>query len=212
MKLAMTPTMVRRRLVLATPTIPQRWLVGKSITLPRGVDADLPPHHLDTIFGAELQRFRIGPAFFGEYPRTERLRGIVFKDWDGALQDDRTVIVLVIHEVNGTAADLGPVLEDRFVDPSPIVALPTKGRNQARMNIDHSMHEFIGNQDVLKVAPHDHQFRSRRAAVLKKLIAVLLWRGKVAPTDQPVGDVRTPRVLDSASPLVAANHETNIQG
>jgi hypothetical protein len=73
-----------------------------------------------------LDRFGIDFAFLLEDARGERVGGVVVQHGDGPLQDDRAVVVVIVGEMDRTAADLGAVLQNGFVDAVTVVALSAK--------------------------------------------------------------------------------------
>src|SRR5438309_6725370 len=60
---------------------------------------------------------------------------------------DGTVIVLVVGEMDGAAADLDAVLKRRFVDMMAIEALAAEGGNQGGMDVhDRSEERRVGKE------------------------------------------------------------------
>ena len=53
----------------------------------------------------------------------QRFRRIALLDGYDPLQDDRSVIVFIIHKVNGTAGQFAAIFDDRLMNPHPIKAL-----------------------------------------------------------------------------------------
>jgi hypothetical protein len=61
--------------------------------------------------GDELNRRRIDRVLDVEDPPGQRLLGVVRTDDDGTLQDDRSVVGLLVDEVDGGTGDADPVLQ-----------------------------------------------------------------------------------------------------
>src|SRR4051812_34052898 len=60
----------------------------------------------------QANRFRIRLALLLEDPGGEGVRSVVIEDRHHTLQNDRALVVLVVGEVDGTAADLHAAGED----------------------------------------------------------------------------------------------------
>jgi len=91
--------------------------------------------------GEEADRLRHQPALHGLHPRRQRLRRVALEHRHRALQDDRPVIVLLVHEVHGRAAHAHAGGEHRLVDAVAVEALAAEGRDQRGMDVDRAARE-----------------------------------------------------------------------
>ena len=66
------------------------------------------------------------------------------------LQNDGPMIIPVIREVDGAAADLHSISESRFMDMVAIVSLSAEGRDQGRMDVHDPAVEIVRDRDEMK--------------------------------------------------------------
>src|SRR5689334_19557906 len=91
---------------------------------------------MKTAFGVKLDRARINSVFLLENSLRQLLLGIVGKDRNDRLNDDRPFVAFFIDEVNGTSREAHAVLE-RFL----LHVQSGKGRQQCRMNVHDPVRE-----------------------------------------------------------------------
>src|SRR5262249_13719385 len=115
----------------------------------------------------------------------------------GALQNDRSVIVLIVREVHGAAADLGAVVQDRFVNARAVVSLAAERGNQGGMNIHHSAEIILGNLNQLQEAGQADEVGAGPAAQVENPPTELLQGAGNLAVDDLGGDPCSPRPLQS---------------
>src|SRR5262245_47875983 len=126
---------IRGALDMAGSRCSRRWLrrgpqasVGSARLRPAAKLADAHAPALDAQPTLREQPDRLGVrlTLLLEHPRRQRLRRVVVVHRHRPLQDDRAVVVLVVGEVDGAAADLGAVGQHRLVDVVAVKALPAE--------------------------------------------------------------------------------------
>src|SRR5262245_52455632 len=100
--------------------------------------------------------FRVSLALRCKNARLEPLRGIAGKNRDLSLQNGRTVVVFVVHEVDRAARKRFAGGDHRFVDLQTIHSFAAESREQRRMNVDHAVLKVGWNANVLEKAAHHH--------------------------------------------------------
>src|SRR5215210_4292422 len=83
----------------------------------------------------EADRLGVGDLLLLEHPVRQRLRRVVFGYYAWALQDDRSGVVGVVDKMDGAAADLAAVLDDRAMNLGPEHPLATEAREQRRVDV-----------------------------------------------------------------------------
>ena len=166
---------------------------------------------LNAIFGEELERFRVGDEFgVEENAVAQRVDGVVIVNRDGLLQNDRAVIVFVVDEVNGRAADLDAATERRVVNASTVVVFAAERRNQRRVNVQNAVREVGRNREELQIAAHRDVFDFRFATSVENGVAKLFFRHKFRAFDDSHRDTVLLGVLQPGRALRTGNDEANV--
>jgi hypothetical protein len=129
--------------------------------------------------GKEPNCLGIGLAFLFKNPSRQRIRRIVLPNGHGPLQYDGSMIVLIIREMNGAAADLYAVSQGRLMHVMAVVSFPTEGRDQRRMDIHHPAIKVIGDAKELKKPGQADQIDTRMTAALEYVLAEIFARGVI---------------------------------
>lgn len=92
--------------------------------------------------------YRFGQRFALESKDSllEDFRGVIREYVTRTLQDNRTVVVLVIDPVDGAAGNLGTCSNCGLVDSQSIHPSTAKCRDQRGMDVEHAMVEVGGNE------------------------------------------------------------------
>ena len=159
--------------------------------------ASLDPH---SALGDELDGLGIGLAFGLKDPRGEGVGRIVVQHGDGPLKNHGAVIVLVVGEMDRTAAEFGTIVDYGLVYVMAIETVAAKRRNQARMDVRHAAGKVVGNGDPLEESGHDDQVCLGRAAGIENRPAELLLGGKTLGLDDCGGNAGIAGELQSPGP------------
>jgi len=154
--------------------------------------------------------FGQGFAFEGEDALLKLLGCIARQDFAGPLQDDRSVIVLVVDPVYGAARYLHTEFDRGFMDTESIHSFAAKRRNERGVDIHHASIKVGWNSEVLKVAAHDDQLRSRFANGIKNALRVEQWIGEIASPDDSCRDASLGCEVKAASIFAGTDHESEV--
>lgn len=99
--------------------------------------------------------FGQGFALDGKHPFLKSFRGIVGCYLARSLEYDRTMIVLIVDEMNGAARLLDTMFQYRGVYSKPIHAVSTERGDQRRMDIENAILKVFGNEHMLEITSHD---------------------------------------------------------
>ena len=69
----------------------------------------------ESVFDEEFHCFRVYLVFFFQYSICERLWCVVFEYWYRSLEDDRSCVDALVHEVDRATCDLDSVVECLFL-------------------------------------------------------------------------------------------------
>ena len=100
---------------------------------------------------------RVEFAFHAHDAFRQGVRRVVVEHGYAPLQDDRAVVVLVVRVMDGGAADLGAVGQDRLVDVVTVQSFSAERRDQGRVRIDDAVGEVRGNLQQAHKSGQDHQ-------------------------------------------------------
>jgi hypothetical protein len=119
------------------------------------------------------------------------------------------VIVLVVGEMDRASAELDAVVQRRLMHVVPVETLSAERRDQAGVDVHHTVLEIGRNQHVLQKTAHDDQLHARLAAGLEHRVTVGFGRGKVLGPQHQRRDRGFGGVPQTARGRIAGNHQAN---
>src|SRR5690606_29609253 len=177
------------------------------IALGFGPDVDPAVTAFDVSPGDQPNRFGIELALELEDAPTERPRRVIRKDRNTALEQDRPRVVLLVHEMDGTARDLHPGCEDRFVDTAPIHPLPAEQWQKRGMNVENTPLPLGENVELTEVAGQREQVDAVRVNDSLDLTTQLLRSARVTPGDDVSLNPRFASDLHATDIAPAGDHD-----
>src|SRR5262249_417438 len=87
------------------------------------------------------------------------------------LQNDGTVIVLVICKMNRASGNLDSVSQGRFVDVMTVVTGAAKGWNERGVNVHHATTKIVGDVKELKKTSKTDKIHAASTAAIKNVCA-----------------------------------------
>src|SRR5262245_34705647 len=118
-----------------------------------------------------------------KYAFGERLRSVIGFHFDGALCDDGTMVIMVVHHVYGAPGFLGPMLQHRFVDVRTVHALTAERWQEGRVDVQHLAAIVGWDCQELQIPGEADELGARGTANLKSPLAEGLDRRENAAFD-----------------------------
>lgn len=122
-----------------------------------GFDADEGAIDGETSVSIESDGFGIGGAFLLKDACRDIVRGVGVEDGDGALEDNGAVVVLVVGEVDGAAADFDAASNDGIVNVMTVEALAAEGGDESGVDVHHPVEEVVRDPDETEKAGKCHE-------------------------------------------------------
>ncbi len=118
----------------------------------------------DSSLREQSDRFGIQLVLYGEYPSCKGLWRIVRRNADSSLQNDRTCVVFLVHEMYGCTGSPRAAPYDGFVDTFPVHTLATECRKKRGVYINDtvSVHFERRRSQFLHVTCKNHQIDTVR--------------------------------------------------
>ena len=148
-------------------------------------DKNPPAFNPDSPLGKELQNLRINSVLHLQDAGSEGIRRIIIMDGDTFLQDDGPAVVPFIHKMDGDAAHLAAVIQNRFMDVMAVHALSSEQWQQRRMDIDDPVSKKRNDlrRDSLHIACQNNQIGFMFFQDGNQLIHELQTDGKIDTGD-----------------------------
>lgn len=121
-----------------------------------------------------MNGFRVGVTLLLKYPCSKDIGRIIVQNRNRFLKQDGAVIVLIVCKMDCASAYFRTIVQNRLMDVMAIKPLPTKSRNQGRMDVEDSVMEVRRDNDQLKESRHANQIGLLFAAMLENTGAELL--------------------------------------
>ena len=96
---------------------------------------------------------------------------IAIKYRNGALQDDRPVVVDIVGEMDGAATHFDAVLQGRLVNATPVEPPAAERWNQRRMNVHDPADKIVRDLDQMKESSQTDKIGIRLPASSEDLFA-----------------------------------------
>ena len=101
-----------------------------------------------------MNGLRISLTLLLENAGSQSIRCVLFQNWYRTLQNDGTVVINVIGEMNGAATHLGAAGKHRLMYMMPIETLAAERGNEGGVNIYDAAGKIIRDVKKLKKASH----------------------------------------------------------
>lgn len=160
--------------------------------------------------GPKANRVGEGLAFEIEDSFLERLRGIVGEDGANALEEDGSVVVLVIDDMDGAAGDLDTVIDGGLMDAEAVEAGSTEGRDEGGVDIDDAAAKVGWNEDMFEEPTHDDQFDLGESAGFEDGVGEVLSGSVLRAREDLGGNVGLMRESEAAGIGAAADDESKV--
>jgi len=122
------------------------------------------------------------------------------------------VVVLVVGEVDGAAADLDAHFQGGLVDAVAVVALAAEGRDQRWVNVHHPVLEVGRDRQQLQEAGQTDQVGLHLADGVKQRPAELLPRSTLLAIDHARWDARLAGPLQAMGLCAVGQHDDHLGG
>ncbi len=127
---------------------------------------------------------------YREYPLRERIGGVVRKDGDRSLRDDRAAVELLVHVVDRRPRHGGAAREHRFVHAAPVHPRTSERGEQSRVDINRPLGKARDHarRQELQVSGEDDEIGvDQRSEELVRIGGVVQYGG---PDPRPPGPVQ----------------------
>lgn len=157
----------------------------------------------------EPDRFRIGCFFLFEYESSQIISGGAIGDIDTLLEENGSMIVMIIGEMNRTSADLNASCDCRFMDMMAIEAMPTERRNQRRMYVEYSSDEVVGDCKQAEESGERDKINLSFSQEAEYSSAVLFDAREIARTKNFAPQASVSSSFNTATVLLTGNDQRN---